>query len=96
MSKKTVEGESVAQVVRRVRLLLGDLTLIERLETFGLLALIEAVEHGFTDQQVTMMYEVMRDRFASSAPRYRAATQTAQLLHKVRPEYIMRLLESRP
>lgn len=75
-----IETASVARTVRNVQELFGDLNLIERLEVIGVLALMEGVEQGMTDDQLRIMFESMRDRFMRNVTDFRVAQRLTKVL----------------
>lgn len=91
-----IEAATVARTVRKVRSMFDELNMMERLEVVGVLALMEGVEQGMTDQQLRLMFESMRDRFMSNAMNFRVAQRVTSVLRSMSEAEIARLKEVAP
>ncbi len=80
--KFDIDPTMVAAEVRRIRASLSHLSLMERLETFGACALMEAIDHGFADSDIKLMFESMRDRFMRGALQFHCARQLLAVLRE--------------
>lgn len=74
------EGTATIQAAYKMREMLVPLAFIGRLEAIGMTALLEAIDNQLTDEQIALMFDAMRDRFLSIAPRVRPVRRTMNML----------------
>jgi hypothetical protein len=77
---KTTSSPEINRAIERIRPILADLSMLERFEVLGLLALLEGIDREFTDEQLRLMFDSMRDRFVRSAWSYRVASRLTGMM----------------